>query len=209
MVAALCAIASNVVPSAGVSAEATYGTNLVVNGDAEAGPGAASSSEIKPPPGWTSTGQFTAVKYGASGGFPDATSPSPADRGANFFAGGNVVLSSGSQTIRLDALAADIDTGTVKYAFSAWLGGFSNQDDNATVTVTFRSKTGGNTGHAQLGPVLSAERKAVTGFLSKQAVGTVPKGTRSAVVTITCRRLAGTYNDGEADDVSLILDKAP
>jgi hypothetical protein len=29
------------------------------------------------PTGWTTTGEFTAVQYGASGGFPDKTSPGP------------------------------------------------------------------------------------------------------------------------------------
>jgi len=58
-----------------------YGINLVTNGGAEADVGAPDSSHVVKPTGWTTTGQFTAVQYGASGGFPDTTSPGPADRG--------------------------------------------------------------------------------------------------------------------------------
>ena len=120
-VAAFGAFALSIAVTTGVLAAGMYGTNLVVNGNAEAGPGAPSNSGVMKPPGWTTTGEFTAVKYGASGGFPDMTSPGPSDRGANFFAGGNVPVSTATQTISLAAGAADIDKGTVTYVFSAWL----------------------------------------------------------------------------------------
>jgi hypothetical protein len=56
---------------------------------------------------------------------------------------------------------------------------------------------------------VAAERKSKTGFLLKKASDTVPKGARSATITLTMTRAAGRYNDGEADDVSLILTKSP
>src|SRR5271166_4449209 len=64
-----------------------FGTNLIVNGNAEAGTGSASGNDIESVPGWSTVGNFTVVQYGAAG-FPSSTSPGPANRGSNFFAGG-------------------------------------------------------------------------------------------------------------------------
>jgi|GEM_PF-5820810 len=47
--------------------DAQFGRNLILNGDAEAGPGAADDEAIAPPPQWTVTTGFTAVRYGALG----------------------------------------------------------------------------------------------------------------------------------------------
>jgi hypothetical protein len=207
--AAIGALALSAVATSGALAAGIYGTNLVVNGNADAGPGAPDASNVMKPTGWTTTGEFTAVKYGASGGFPDKTTPGPADRGANFFAGGNQPVSTATQTISLDAGAADIDAGSVKYALSAWLGGYSTQDDNVKVMLIFKGADGAAISQTQLGPVLAAERKSKTIFLQKKATGAVPKGARSATITLTMTRASGTYNHGEADDVSLILTKAP
>jgi hypothetical protein len=184
-----------------------YGKNLVLNGDAEAGAGAPSSDKIVVPADWSTTGQFTAVQYGASGGFPDATSPSPKDRGKNLFEGGNAASSTAAQTIALDPAAADIAAGRVRYTFSAWIGGYGSQGDSATVTVTFKSASGASLGAATLGPVSPAQRKGATGLIATTHSDTVPKGAVSALVTIAITRAEGTYNDGSVDDVSLVLTK--
>ena len=85
--------------------------NLIVNGNAEAGAGSSDGS-IVPVPGWTTKGNFTVVQYGASGGFPDASSAGPGDRGLNFFAGGpGSTSSSATQTIDLSSYETAIDTG--------------------------------------------------------------------------------------------------
>ena len=207
--AALATLVLTMAAMSGALAADLFGTNLVVNGNAEAGPGAPDSSAVVKPPGWTTTGQFTAVKYGASGGFADKTTPGPTDRGANFFAGGNAPVSTATQTISLAAGAADIDKGGVKYAFSAWLGGYGTQDDNCKIMLIFKGAGGASLAQTQLGPVLAAGRKSVTGFFLKTTSDVVPKGARSATITLTMTRASGTYNDGEADDVSLILTKAP
>jgi hypothetical protein len=186
---------------------AKYGVNLVVNGNAEAELGAPDSSTIVKPSGWKTTGQFTAVRYGASGGFPDATSPGPPNRGKSDFEGGNVPKSTASQTISLKAYAAAIDAGSVGWNFSAWLGGFASQGDNAVVSVAFAGADGKAISIVSLGPVTAAERKNVTGLLGVSRIGDVPKGARSAVVSIVLTRLDGEYNDGAADDVSLVLSK--
>jgi hypothetical protein len=189
------------------SADVLFGKNLVVNGDAEADTGSPSDSQIVKPTGWTTTGQFSAVQYGASGGFPDKTSVGPTDRGNNFFAGGNVTKSTASQTIDLAAGASTIDAGGVTFVLSGWLGGYSNQDDSATVSVTFLSESGAVLRSAAIGPLKSADRKAVTGFFQRKATGLVPPSARSARVVITDTRYAGAYNDSYVDDVSLVLAK--
>jgi hypothetical protein len=206
--ALLGALALSVLATSGVLAAGFYGTNLVVNGNADAGPGSPNSVKVMKPPSWTTTGQFTAVKYGAVGGFPDKASPGPTDRGANFFAGGNVPVSTASQAISLAAAAADIDKGGVAYVLSAWLGGFGSQDDNCKIMLIFKGADGASIAQTQLGPVLAADRKSVTGFFLKKTSDTVPKGARSATITLTMTRASGSYNDGEADDVSLILTKS-
>ncbi len=202
--AAVTGIGTPTVQAQGV---AKYGVNLVVNGDAEAELGAPNSGTIVKPSGWKTTGQFTAVRYGASGGFPDATSPGPPNRGKSDFEGGNVPKSTASQTISLQAYAAAIDSGSVGWNLSAWLGGFSNQGDNAVVSAAFKDAAGKTISIVSLGPVTQAERKGVTGLLGVARIGDVPKGTRSAVVSILITRLDGLYNDGAVDNVSLVLTK--
>jgi hypothetical protein len=189
------------------TADALFGKNLVVNGDAEADTGAPSDSQIVKPSSWTTTGQFTAVQYGASGGFPDKTSVGPPDRGNNFFGGGNVAKSTASQTIDLSAGASTIDVGGVTFVLSAWLGGYSNQDDSPTVSVTFLSASGAVLRSAVIGPLKAADRKDVTGLFLRKATGVVPANARSARVVITDTRYAGTYNDAYSDDISLVLAK--
>lgn len=187
---------------------AQYGRNLIVNGNAEADAGAPDDGHIVKPTGWETTGEFTAVKYGADGGFPDASSPGPSDRGQNLFEGGNVEKSTATQTVSLTAYSGAIDAGTVRYTLSGWLGGFEEQADYATVTVAFVSESGATLGRASLGPVTPAQRKGNTGLVRQQSTGIVPKGARNVAVTIDLTRVEGTYNDGAADDLSLVLTKA-
>jgi hypothetical protein len=182
------------------------GQELIVNGDAEADVGAPSNNQIVKPSGWKTTGEFTVVQYGASGGFPDAKSPGPPNKGRNFFSGGNVALSTATQVVHLLPYATAIAAGGVKYHFSGWLGGFENQADFATATVTFRDATGAPLpGAATLGPVSPADRKDQTGSFYREASGPVPTRARSAEVSIVITRREGTYNDGEVDNLSLKL----
>jgi hypothetical protein len=194
---------------ANAATDETYGVNLVVNGDAEAELGAPDNDKIVKPSGWTTTGEFTAVQYGASGGFPDKTSPGPATRGKSLFEGGNVAKSTATQQISLAAYGTTIDAGAVKYALSAWLGGFASQGDNASVTVAFTDAAGTKLGSATLPAVTAPMRKSVTGSVAENAAGAIPKGTRAAIVTVVLTRVDGKYNDGSADDISLVLTKTP
>jgi hypothetical protein len=67
-------------PAASPAAATPLGTNLLVNGDAEAGDGSLSGSDVLPVPGWTTTNNFTVVSYSVGGGFPAPDAPGPAER---------------------------------------------------------------------------------------------------------------------------------
>src|SRR5262249_31951065 len=140
------------------------------------------------------------------GGFRSGSDRGPADRGANFFAGGaNNTLSSITQSIDLSPASTSIDAGTTKFALNAYLGGFSNQDDNATLTLQYLSATGAVLGTTSLGPVSAADRANATSLLARSAVGSVPGGAGQAIVQLTMIRQGGAYDDGYADNLALTL----
>jgi len=193
------------VEAAGADGAALPSTsNLIVNGDAEQGVGSADGSPVTTP-GWTVTGEATALQYGVSG-YPATTDPGPTNRGLNLFVGGaSDALSTLAQTISLASYATRIDAGQVTFALQGYLGGFESQDDNAALTVSFRNASGTELATATIGPVTSADRSATTGLLFRSTSGSLPVGVRSAVVTLTLTRLEGTANDGYADNLSLVL----
>ncbi len=124
-------------------------------------------------PNWTTVGA-TAVKYGATGGFPVAGTPGPPKRGANFFAGGPHAaedVESIMQTVALTSYATKIDAGSVKFVVSAWLGGSGADPDTAAVYLTFYSASHQYLSGATLGPVTSTDRHHVTKFLPAHRQG--------------------------------------
>jgi hypothetical protein len=201
-VLALSAVACS--SSSGSTAESDS-PNLIQNPGAEAAIGSSSGAPVKTPD-WTSTGGATALQYGAPS-YPSSTDPGSPTRGKNFFAGGEAdATSSLSQTIDVSQYATSIDTGDVKYALSGWLGGYSDQEDNAALTITFKSSAGSALGKGSIGPVTATERADTTEFLEKSSTGSVPANTRTVVVLLTMVRDQGTADDGYADDLSLVFD---
>lgn len=181
--------------------------NLLTNGNAESGPGAKDDSTQVPVPGWTTTGTFTAAQYGVSS-FPSATDPGPADRGKNFFAGGpGGAVSTATQTVPLSSFASRIDGSQLTAYLSAYLGGWDGQDDNATATVTFQDAAHHALQQLKLGPTLSADRHGQTALIAWHGSVHVPHGTRFAQVVMRMTRTSGSYNDGYADNLSLILEQ--
>jgi hypothetical protein len=186
--------------------------NIIHNGNAEAGAGS-STGAVVPVPDWTdSTGtSFTAVKYGATGGgFLTATSPGPANRGANFFAGGpndpndSIVA---TQTVNLAAFVNSIKGGHVTAKLTGWLGGSGTRTDEAFVELDFKNSKGFLVGTSMtLGPVTESDRGGQTELLERTAASTVPKSARSAFVQLSFSRQVGqTYNDAFMDDIRLKL----
>ncbi|MFO1319505.1 MAG: PEP-CTERM sorting domain-containing protein [Burkholderiales bacterium] len=191
-------------------AAVSYGTNLIVNGDAEADIGSSNGDMIGTVTGFLSGGQFTVVTYAAGGGFPSLTDAGPSVRGLNFFAGGpSAPVSTGSQALDLANLAADIDTGMVSFEFNGYFGGFSSQGDNAELGLTFFDSLGNTLRSQSIGGVTPADRGNTTGLQMRGVGDVIPVGARSASVVLTLTRLAGSYNDGYADNLSLVLTAPP
>jgi hypothetical protein len=203
--AALLALAAPLVLARAASATVPSG-NLVQNGDAEAAPGSNDSSTVSPIPGWTVTGPFTSVAYGAPA-FPDAAVAAAVNGGKNFFAGGPSTASgSATQDISVSGAAKEIDAGSVKAALAGLLGGFSSQGDNTVVTAQFLGAAGNDLGSpVSIGPVSAADRQSVSNLLPRSASGAVPAGTRTIRITITATRTEGSYDDGYSDNISLTL----
>ncbi len=183
----------------------TFGSNLIVNGDAEVGQGSSNGSLVSVP-GWTTSSNFTAVRYGAAGGFPGAGDAGPADRGLNFFGGGEGTAASGAtQTINLSSLSASINTGVSRYDLSAWLGGYASQNDHALLTATFFGSGGEVLSVAGLNSVSAGDRANATGLLLRDKQGFIPTGTVSVGIALNMVRNEGSYNDGYADKLSFAV----
>ena len=84
------------------------------------------------------------VSYSAiANTFPMLGDPGVVRPGRKFFAGGPATLASGmSQWIDVSSGAALIDTGAVTYTFSADIGGFASDGDNARAQLTFFNTSG-------------------------------------------------------------------
>ena len=185
-----------------------YGTNLLANANAEAGPNSPTGAGVAVP-NWTTTTGFTVVPYDAPGGttgYPKTTDPGPPNRGVQFFGGGNVVTSTATQDIDVSANAAAINKGAVGYDLSGWLGGYLTDGDSAKVEVTF-SDINGNplAGIGTIGPVTAAQRGNTTGLLRRAVTGLVPVNTTRIRVQMIMSRATGASNDGYADSLSLLL----
>ncbi|MCB0931271.1 MAG: phosphoesterase [Mycobacterium sp.] len=226
------------VPAATVTSSATVSPNLLFNGDAEIGDPSESGFTTATLPGWTIvSGAPTVIAYGTqrtiwSVGQPFAMPDLPnflsfpqksvgpsisgtPTGGNNFFGGGPVVDAVISQTVDLSAASAAIDTGTVGYNLSAWLGGYTLDPSAASVKVTFLDAGGNSLGSDKLRKVGLLDRFFATKFKERTATGLLPVDTRSAVVEVTFNDknpiiygLNARYNDAFADNISFTVDAA-
>ncbi|MCC6608923.1 MAG: PEP-CTERM sorting domain-containing protein [Burkholderiales bacterium] len=203
----VCAVATALIAFAGPAAATPLLSNLIVNGDAEASVGAASFSVAAAPTGWSTTSNFTAMQYAAGGANELNNADSTAfGGGLNYFAGGPInALSTARQSIAIGDLAASIDAGDITAAFSALIGGFISQRDNMLVQAIFLDASSAALLTLTLGPVTPAERGDESELLARSANTIVPVGTRSVDILMTSTRLDGDYNDGYADNLSLVL----
>lgn len=197
---------------AGTVTASALGTNIIMNGDAEQGECAdATSTVITSIPGWTPKGNISPIQYGASSGNLGANDPGPTDRGKCYFWGGpdlgtvENTTTSMTQTIDISAIAQQSANKALTYQLSAWLGGYSSQDDNAAILVQFMDASNNMLGSAKLGPILAKDRNSTTELASYSTNGTLPTGTGIIIVTVTMTKTEGGDNDGMADDISLIL----
>ncbi|CAF1049681.1 unnamed protein product [Adineta steineri] len=181
--------------------------NWVINGDAEAGPCEAGNG-LTYPTYWSHSGTNVQMYYGDSRGNQMLTSPGPSNRGKCHFYGGwsavSTMWQAGNMTISINARL--IDNQEVRFNFSAWIGGYLYQDDNAQVSLTFLNQSNQNVGNSTiLGPVLAIDRDNITSLLFRQATGLVPVGARAFIVQVTMKLVAGSDNDGDVDNIALLL----
>ena len=148
-------------------AAVVYGSNLVVNGDAEAG--------VTGWTGYTGYSPFQSVNYGSNWVLP--TQPGPVDRGSHMFAGlGQYAV--GYQTLDFGATTAQ----AISYSLSGWLGGWADQGDNALFYVQFLDEFDNEIGDSSIGPVTPQDRANQTGLQYRAADGFIPVGHPLAVV---------------------------
>lgn len=170
-------------------ADVIYGQNLVVNGNAEAGVSGWS--------GYTGYDMVQSVDYGNNWVLP--TQPGPADRGNKMFAGlGQYAVA--TQTLDFGVATAK----TSSYSLSGWLGGWTNQGDNALFFVQFLDAANNEIGNASIGPVTPQDRGNQTGLFYRESVGIMPAGTSKLSFWLSMERLASNDNDGYADNLSFI-----
>jgi uncharacterized protein (TIGR03437 family) len=189
-------------------AQTLFGTNLVVNGDAESGSGMNSAAPASAIPGWTIGGSPAVILY-TGGDRLNLKSLGPANRGKNYFAGTTTAKATLTQKIDVSAAAAGIDAGTVSYDASGYLGG--SNGDTSQMIVTFVNTSGGSIGTFTLGPVTDSDKAVGDALYFRRKLGQVPSGTRSVTIEIDLLRSGGTNNDGCADNIFFRLnnDSAP
>jgi len=99
-----------------------------------------------------------------------------------------------------------IDNQNVWFNFSAWIGGYAGQDDNAQASLTFIDQSNLKVGNTiTIGPVLAVDRGSITSLVFRQANGLIPVGARSFMVMVTMTRTSGTDNDALIDNIAVLL----
>lgn len=170
-------------------AAVTYGQNLIVNGDAEAG--------LSGWTGYSDYNNFQAVDYGNNWVLP--TQPGPVDRGNKMFAG------VGQYAVGVQTLDFGVPTAqNTSYSLSGWLGGWTNQGDNALFYVQFLDAANNEIGSAAIGPVTPQDRGNQTGLFYRESSGIMPAGTSKLSFWLSMERLVSGDNDGYADNLSFI-----
>ena len=169
---------SLVLNTLGTSPGFVLGTNLVVNGGAEAGPAAPVGTRALYVPGWSNSMGASVAPYGGTG-WIGVADPGPADRGVNLFGGGGGAIS--YQDIDVSPAASLIDSGQVKYVVSGWLGALAGQA-GPTLTYLFFDWSGKQlAATAQVGP----PSPSGTGLVELSHSDTLPAGTRRVQITLT------------------------
>jgi hypothetical protein len=153
-------------------------------------------------PYWAVEGRPEQILYDSLD-FPPSRQTPPGS-GSHFFAGGATVESTFHQIIDVSGIASEIDAGTLPFRLSAALGGYLTDGDSASVHVVFQGD-GGLSQQVALGPVTPADRGNQTKLVAVSDVGVVPVGTREILVGVRAVATDGAYNDGYADDVSLVV----
>jgi hypothetical protein len=175
--------------------------NLIFNGNGEIERGMTPGFDASVP-GWVDNGTMTTWIYD----IPDylqKIDPGPADGGSNYFGGGTGDTTM-HQEIDLTGIAEEINWGNLTYSLTAYIGGYSGQNDCMEVLVEFFDSSGNLLLSGGIGPVYAADRNYTTGIHLHGEIGQVPADSAWVRVTLNAYLESG-YNDAYADNVSLIL----
>ena len=176
-----------------------FGTNLVVNGDAEQGlNGWSSGSPTTNGDGQTGTPAMpVVVNYGSGPAYPDYSSQGPSVRGDHLFVCQRTVFPDGTvgwggtafQTIDVSSAATQIDAGNVQMVCSAWTGGWGNKFSTASLTFRCRDEADGQAWDGVYNitnpPSFAPLRNYQTGMIYRSGTFRVPPGARKIVVQMT------------------------
>jgi uncharacterized protein (TIGR03437 family) len=187
--------------------QAIFGRNLIVNPDAEAGPGN-NGSALVAIPGWAVLSGTPRVVTYSSGSFLAVSDNGPENRGNNYFAGGPQlyydiypVPASLGQTVDLSSAASAIDAGGVTMETSCYLAGYT------TLRFEFLNASG------QLFDVSSCYTNGgatnypyPTGLYFGRKIQQLRPGARAVKVTLQLQGFfEGAAIEGYADNLSLVL----
>jgi len=182
------------------------GVNLVANPGAEQGATSTNGLYSVEIPGWTVSSGLTVASYANTAGIPNLLSPGSPNRALNYFIGGPThSTATAVQFIALDPLIELIDADRAEFEIGAWLGGTASQDDSAVLIAIFNDANGDSLATVNLTGPTAAARGNQTGMLRRSRAGVIPVGSRSANVMLLMSRAVGPFNDGCADDVTLVV----
>lgn len=171
-------------------ASVVYGSNLIVNGDAESGTD-----------GWLGYDVYSVIQsvpYGSNWVRPEQ--PGPPDRGSFMFAG------TGAYAVAYQMFNLGVATAApLAFTLSGWLGGWQAQGDNALLYASFIDGSDAEIGAAAIGPVLPADRNDSTGLFYRELIDWLPQGTTQVAFWLSMERQGGGDNDGYADNLSFVL----
>lgn len=186
--------------------------NLLKNGGFEGPNPSLIADDLKPIPGWQSTG-MTFVRYGrASHSYFRSwiAAPRHGAAGGGLLWGGYSGATNGintvTQTVDVSKRAKQIDAGHGRTHFSAYLGGALGFDDAMSARAEFVGKGGATLRALKLGPVTDADRKGLTTLLRRAGATQLPRGTRRIRVRLTSVDADKSYSSAVADNVKLTLD---
>jgi uncharacterized protein (TIGR03437 family) len=180
------------------SAQGILGTNLIANGNAEAGPAGTATTLVASIPSWTITGKANVLAYGQSGQLL-LTNPAPPDHGFQYFAGTPYYVASIAQSIDVSSGASIINGGNVRFAAAAFLGTGGNDGYRSQVAVAFQNANGQTFSSVTLGP----GGYNGNGMSLQQQIGLVPAGTLRVTVTLTLDGTGGIPT--WADSLALVF----
>jgi uncharacterized protein (TIGR03437 family) len=170
-------------------------TNLIANGDAEAGAASQDGKTVVSNiPNWTRATDANVLPYGLTGSIL-LSDEAPQNHGFNYFGKNtNTGPATLTQTIDVSSAASLITAGNVKYTASAYLG---NTRCCQSTQVTFAFQNASGQPFATI--TLSQDPLTDPGVALQQQIGLVPSGTVQVEVTISFRLFSA------ADSLSLVL----